>query len=62
MICAIFIICRLLSVTFVMYFKARNKDLYYYYFIIIIIIIIIIQDALNPIVKMQFYFCHSVVG
>ena len=61
MICAIFIICRLLSVTFVKYFKARNKDLYYYYFIIIIIIIII-QDALNPIVKMQFYFCHSVVG
>ena len=32
MICAIFMICRLLSVTFVMYFNARNKDLCYYYY------------------------------
>ena len=47
MICVIFMICiLLLSVTFVMYFNGRNKDIYYYYyyyyynFIIIIIITI----------------------
>ena len=33
MICAIFMTCiPLLSVTFVMYFKGRNKDIYYYYY------------------------------
>ena len=33
MICAIFMICiPLLSVTFVMYFNGRNKDIYYYYY------------------------------
>ena len=29
--CAIFMICILLSVTFVMYFNGRNKEIYYYY-------------------------------
>ena len=33
MICAIFMICiLLLSITFVMYFNGRNKDIYYYYY------------------------------
>ena len=33
MICAILMICiPLLSVTFVMYFNGRNKDIYYYYY------------------------------